>query len=305
MIGVRRATFHQMLIEEAQRQGIPIHFEKELTMIQQDDESKTVTVTFADGTQEIGSFLIGCDGVHSGTRAAIFGKEPATYTGLTQTAGLSLTPPSLSPPQNPATFMNVFGDGAHVVAYPISDTHTSWAVTVREAESRETWRAMGKEQQDAFCKETPYKEWRDPVNELVKAPVVLIKFGLYDRPELSKWHHGRVVLLGDVAHPTSPHLGQGANQAFEDIYHLSRLLSLHIPSPTPSAAASTAVLDTIFTEFETLRITRTSALVRAARAQGDMRVMSGEEACLARDEMVKATAPLVAGKVQELMKHPF
>ncbi|KAJ8592310.1 hypothetical protein M405DRAFT_839949 [Rhizopogon salebrosus TDB-379] len=31
-----------------------------------------------------------------------------------------------------------------------------------------------------------------------------VKYGLYDRPELKLWFKGRIVLLGDAAHPTSP-----------------------------------------------------------------------------------------------------
>ena len=31
-----------------------------------------------------------------------------------------------------------------------------------------------------------------------------IQYGLYDRPELKTWYKGRVVLLGDAAHPTTP-----------------------------------------------------------------------------------------------------
>lgn len=30
------------------------------------------------------------------------------------------------------------------------------------------------------------------------------KYGIYDRPELETWFKGRVVLIGDAAHPTSP-----------------------------------------------------------------------------------------------------
>jgi len=30
------------------------------------------------------------------------------------------------------------------------------------------------------------------------------------------WHRGRVVLIGDAAHGTTPHLGQGAGMAIED-----------------------------------------------------------------------------------------
>ncbi|KAG8992180.1 hypothetical protein FRB94_011919 [Tulasnella sp. JGI-2019a] len=95
---------------------------------------------------------------------------------------------------------------------------------------------------------------------------------------------------------------QGANQAFEDTYYHSPLLSRHIPLQTAAAAASAAVLDTTFTEFETLRITRTSVLVRDARAQGEICVL-GEDAW---DKMVREAALLMARKGREgLMKYPF
>ncbi len=80
------------------------------------------------------------------------------------------------------------------------------------------------------------------------------------------------------------HLGQGANQALEDIYHLVRLLVQHNPS---AASPSTATLSTVFTELEQLRIPRTSTLVYKARAAGELRVVSGTEACTMRDETVQ------------------
>lgn len=120
---------------------------------------------------------------------------------------------------------------------------------------------------------------------------------------MTTWHKGRIALLGDAAHPTSPvsprptphlkistnrpfqHLGQGANQAFEDVYHLVRLLVQHNPAAAP---LPTEKLAQIFAEYESLRIARTAVLVAGARRMGELRVVGGVDACLARNETVKA-----------------
>ncbi|KAJ7876599.1 hypothetical protein B0H13DRAFT_2548692, partial [Mycena leptocephala] len=103
----------------------------------------------------------------------------------------------------------------------------------------------------------------------------ITKYGLYDRPELKSWHVGRVVLIGDAAHPTSPHLGQGANQAFEDVDNLVRLLIEH--HPAPDTEPSSVALSTIFTQFEAKRMERTATLVKDARKEGELRVVEGIE----------------------------
>src|SRR5690606_30512790 len=41
------------------------------------------------------------------------------------------------------------------------------------------------------------------------------------------WHRGRVVLLGDAVHATTPHLGQGAGMAIEDSLVLAEELARH------------------------------------------------------------------------------
>jgi salicylate hydroxylase len=81
-VGFRRHTFLTRLTTFAEKSGIPVHWEHKLETLEQDDES--VTVTFVNGAKETFSFVVGCDGIHSDTRACLFGKQPATYTGVVE-----------------------------------------------------------------------------------------------------------------------------------------------------------------------------------------------------------------------------
>ncbi|KAI0769639.1 FAD/NAD-P-binding domain-containing protein, partial [Trametes elegans] len=280
ILGVRRVDFHHTLVRHAEEAGVPIVFGHQLVSIAESDND--ITVTFANGETDTGSFLVGCDGLHSNTRECLFGKQEPTFTGLVQTGGLSETPKDVVAPGHA---MNVYGDGAHMIAYPVNSHQTSWAITTQEPEAKESWRAMDEAAQETF-RTGPFSKWPFGVGQLVETGTKIVKYGLYDRPELQSWHKGRVVLLGDAAHPTSPHLGQGANQAFEDVYHLIRLLTKYNPD---AGVPSTKLLSSLFTEFETLRIARTSALVRGAREQGRIRVVSGVEACKRRNEFIRTT----------------
>ncbi|KAH9917931.1 FAD/NAD(P)-binding domain-containing protein [Epithele typhae] len=278
--GVRRSVLTSALAKGAEARGVPVRYGHHLVRFEEKEGS--VVVHFANGATDEGSFLVGCDGLHSNTRVGLFGKEEATFTGLVQTGGISPIPQYFKD-RDLRPMVNTYGDNMHFIAYTVNETQMSWAITEREEEAKETWRHMGDEQKQAV-KQGRFSQLPSGVGEAVRTADTLVKYGIYDRPALTSWHKGRVVLIGDAAHPTSPHLGQGANQACEDVYHLVRLLQKHHPDPT--APPSTATLDDVFSALEALRIPRTSALVARARAQGESRVVSGVEACRARDARV-------------------
>ncbi|KAJ8077016.1 hypothetical protein PM082_001439 [Marasmius tenuissimus] len=273
-IGVRRRDFLNMLADAAVAQGVEIRWEQKVVDLRQDEDS--VEVILENGQTDSASFVVGCDGLHSVARSTIFGKEEAAFTGLAQTGGISPRPDAFP---KTSSVINFLGEGAHIITYQISDTHYSWAITRREDEKRETWRSVDSSTLERL-KTDECSQWGFGAGDLIKTSEKIVKFGLYDRPQLETWHRGRIVLIGDAAHPTSPHLGQGANQALEDIYHLVRCLVKYNPE---TKAPSNAGLSSAFDEYESIRIPRTASLVQKARIAGEARVVQGREACLERN----------------------
>ena len=72
----------------------------------------------------------------------------------------------------------------------------------------------------------------------------------------------------------------------EDVARLTELLEKHNPSAEPP---STDTLSQVFEELEQERIPYTAEMVKRARAQGETRVVSGVEACIARNDWYRAT----------------
>jgi salicylate hydroxylase len=271
MLGVKRTVVLRLLHDELDRQLIPVHFNKSLCNLSQSSED--VTANFEDGTKVIGDYLVGCDGLRSTVRQLLFGPDQPIYTGLTQTIGIT----DRINPLDRSEMINVYGDGGkHFISYPFDSKEACFACTFRESVGNtESWRSLSNDQALKFIEECGFSQWSSPVNELISKASRLIKIGLYDRTELSRWSKDRMVLVGDAAHATSPHLGQGANQAMEDAYYLVNFWTKNLVDHTKA-----------FEEYTRIRKERTSRLVQAARRQGEARVCTDPEGCLQRNEML-------------------
>lgn len=87
-------------------------------------------------------------------------------------------------------------------------------------------------------------------------------FDLGDHP-LSSYYKGRICLLGDAAHATSPHHGAGAGFCIEDAAVLASLLA----DPQVKNAGQ---LETVFAVYDANRRERTQWLVRSSRRAGNL-----------------------------------
>jgi 2-polyprenyl-6-methoxyphenol hydroxylase-like FAD-dependent oxidoreductase len=69
--------------------------------------------------------------------------------------------------------------------------------------------------------------WHDPIPRLLAATPSnsILQTRIADRRPIAAWHKGKLLLLGDAAHPMTPNLGQGGCQAIEDGVVLGHLFA--------------------------------------------------------------------------------
>ena len=91
------------------------------------------------------------------------------------------------------------GPNRSIVQYYIASGKTfNWiGISRSEQPARESWLAEGRIE-DALAE---YAGWNDTIRAIIAATPRVLRQALYDREPLPDWRIGRVVLLGDAAHP--------------------------------------------------------------------------------------------------------
>jgi 2-polyprenyl-6-methoxyphenol hydroxylase-like FAD-dependent oxidoreductase len=141
------------------------------------------------------------------------------------------------------TALLVVGAGSQFGLWPCGIGQLYWFLTKNAPQGT----AHTKADAVALC-----RNWAAPVPEIVDGTPedAILQNDIVDRPPLPFWGCGRVTLLGDAAHASTPNLGQGACQALEDAVALA--YSLNGTQPVEAALR----------KYEQLRIPRTTAVVR-------------------------------------------
>jgi 2-polyprenyl-6-methoxyphenol hydroxylase-like FAD-dependent oxidoreductase len=108
-------------------------------------------------------------------------------------------------------------------------------------------------------------------------------------------------MLGDAAHATLPHLGQGANMAIDDAYCLAELLG------SATATAGAAGIDGALKAYEAARLGKTSSIVKLSRTMGAMNNLAHPVLASARDSLLGIfvrSGLLLKGIAAEITKEP-
>lgn len=178
------------------------------------DTGEQVILKFKDRPDETADVLVGADGIRSTVRRALRGDEPIRDQRLHLVAGYLFC-------EAP--------DPVTIVAHN-RRTQGSYSAIRHDGQSGYEWWVL-----EAFDPKVPFTEdlrqfalarakgFHGPLYSLIEQTPDenLFRWPISDRKPLKQWSKGRVTILGDAAHPTSPYAAYGAGMSIEDGYFLS------------------------------------------------------------------------------------
>ncbi|HSV47594.1 MAG TPA: FAD-dependent oxidoreductase [Ramlibacter sp.] len=216
--GIMRPVLAEILSQATRDAGTQVRLGLTFEALNQDEDG--VNVRFNDGSTVRYDLVIGADGVNSKVREAVFPGAPVPrFSG--QGSWRAVVPRTR---RNSTIFM---GKTTKAGLNPVSESESYLFVL----DHRENFDFI------------PAEQWPGLLAELLEefgGPVAQIRSGLLEgtqadhrivyRPLMglmmtAPWHRGRVVLLGDAVHATTPHLASGAGIAVEGAVVLAQELA--------------------------------------------------------------------------------
>ena len=227
-LGIRRWKFQKALCDAAEAAGITVTFAKRTELVEP-RANGVCNVRFADGTSRSARLVIGADGVKSKVREAVVGPMAAEFTGVTCLMGAAKVPR----PHRGICFPSSRTTKCHGCFYPTGDNEQIFQLYFPAATMEEAWGTLSADEGTKECAELAKRLQADGWDEAYTTPLrnaeAVIRTAICAREPLHTWAaaSGRIVLLGDAAHPPVPYIGQGAQMAMEDVGVLAHMLRHH------------------------------------------------------------------------------
>ena len=246
-VGIGRRALHEVLGRRARAAGA--HIRLGVTATDIEDSRQAVCVTFSDGTHGSYDLVVGADGLYSATRTLICPQAPTP-----EFTGQGVWRHNFARPADIVSLCAYEGPvGMGLV--PLSKTLMYlYLVTPEPDNPRYAPSGLAVTMRSKLQHAPPFiaalAEQIKSADEVVYKPLEWLFL-------TGDWHRGRVVLLGDAVHATTPHLGQGAGMAIEDALVLAEELSR---ADAPEQA---------FTAYRQRRFERCKYIVEQSKAIGD------------------------------------
>jgi len=246
----------QLALVDALEDGV-LQLGSECTSVEQAEDG--VTAHFADGRSERGALLIGADGARSVVRQHVYGdrNRPPRYSGVTIWRSVVQLEGVL-----PETIARAYlGPGQTFVMFPVGRQRIYWGVGKRQPEG-------GKDPPDGVHRllREYLRDFPEVSRTVVQATpeAEIIRTDIYDRDPDRTWVSGRIALMGDAAHLTTPFVGQGAGISMEDGVVLAKELALS------NGLRDQRMLAQALKSYESARVPRCASIVLSSRRRGQI-----------------------------------
>lgn len=215
-VGIGRPALQKVLGDATTRLGANLRLG--LTVSAFDDDGSKVNVQFSDDSSGLYDVVIGADGVYSDTRSRLLPDEAGPeFTGqavwrynfdrLDEVQGLW-----------------VYNGAPGVGLVPMGPDVMYMYVTTPEPGNPRFEKSMLAAEMRKRIESHPSETIRNLANQITDNEGVVYR-PLEGMMLENEWSRGRVALLGDAVHATTPHLGQGAGLAIEDALVIADELS--------------------------------------------------------------------------------
>lgn len=265
-VAIHRADLHNILLSVLPAETL----HEGARCVGFEERAERVTVKFADGRTDEGDLLIGTDGIHSVIRNQLFPDVKLRYSGYTAWRGVVETKDESAL----GTTSESWGCGRRFGILRIDKERVYWFATAnQEAGIKRT------QEENKNVLQENFKGWHHPVELLIKSTPAewILNNDIYDIEPLKEWGKGRVILLGDAIHPTTPNMGQGACMAIESSIILSRCLSQENS------------LDAALERYQSERQPRTAWITNQSWTIGRMGQIENSLMCALRDFVTRIT----------------